>query len=171
MDKNSIENIRKKTRMPAKIKSYKIEKELYKISNGYIYVGTNLNINEKVFIKIYIKEMILYKPDELALINNEIFMMKLMNHKNILKLYEIIESPSFIFLIMEYVSGSKLSEFISRKKKLNEDEGLNIYKQLLSVLVYIHDMNIGHLNLNTINNLIDNSINITICDFRHGIYY
>ena len=60
MSKN--ENL-KKIKIPSKIKSYKIEKELYKISKASICVGTNLNINEKVLIKIYDKEIIQYNPE------------------------------------------------------------------------------------------------------------
>ena len=170
-EKNGVVDNKKKFKIPSKIKSYKIEKELYKISNAHICVGTNTNINEKVLIKIYDKEIIQYQPQELSLINNEIFMMKLINHKNLLKLYEIIESPSYIFLIMEYFNGTKLIDYINRKKKLSEDDALNIYKQLICALVYIHDMNIGHLNINSNNILVDNSNNIKICEFKYSIFY
>ena len=170
MSKNES-NIQKKSLIPSKIKSYKIEKQLFKVSNATVYVGTNLNINEKVCIKIYEKEIIQHKPEELSLINNEIFMMKLMNHKYILKLYEIIESPSYIFLIMEYYNGSKLIDVLNRKKKLAEDDALNIYKQVLSVLLYLHDMNIGHLNINANNIIVDNFNNIKICEFKYSIFY
>ena len=143
-NKNEPLGKKKKFKIPSKIKSYKIEKEICEISKAHICIGTNLNINEKVLIKIYEKEVIQYNSEELTLINNEIFMMKLVNHKNVLKLYEIIESPSYIFLIMEYFNGTKLIDIINKKKKLSEDDALNIYKQILSVLLYLHDMNIGH---------------------------
>ena len=171
MSKNETSENKPKFKIPSKIKSYKIEKELYEISNAHICVGTNLNINEKVLIKIYEKEIIQYNPQELSLINNEIFMMKLINHKNILKLYEIIESPSYIYLIMEYFNGIKLSEHITKKNKLSEDDSLNIYKQVLSVLLYLHNMNIGHLNINSHNILIDNNNNIKICEFKYSLFY
>ena len=170
-NKNEVIDMKKKFKMPSKIKAYKIEKELFKVSNGHICIGTNTNINEKVFIKIYEKELIQYKTNEVTLMNNEIFMMKLINHKNALKLYEIIESPSYIFLIMEYFNGSKLTDYINRKKKISEDDALNIYKQILSFLLYIHDMNIGHLNLNSSNILIDNCNNIKICEFKYCVFY
>ena len=171
MSKNEVEITKKKSKFPSKIKSYKIEKELFKVSNGLFCLGTNLKKKEKVLIKIYDKEIINNRPEELTLINNEIFMMKLMNHKNVLKLYEIIESPSYIFLIMEYFNGTKLTDIINRKKKLSEDDALNIYKLVLGVLLYLHDMNIGHLNINSNNILVDNSNNIKICEFKYSIFY
>ena len=161
----------KKFNMPSKIKSYKIEKELCIISNAHICLATNLNIKEKVLIKIYDKEILHQNTDLISLINNEIFMMKIINHKNILKLYEIIESPSYIFLIMEYFNIITLSDYIKSKKKFTEDESLNIYKQVISILLYFHDMNIGHLNLNPNEILIDSLGNIRLCDFKYSVFY
>ena len=60
--------------------------------------------------------------------------MKILNHKNILQLYEIIETRTHTFLIYEYFQGMKLSDYIIKKKKLSEDESFKIYKKLLSAL-------------------------------------
>ena len=161
----------KKFNIPKKIKTYKIEKELCLISNAYICLGTNLNINEKVLIKIYDKERFQNNSEEIQLINNEVFAMRLINHKNALKLYEIIESPSYIFLIMEYFNTTKLIDYIKSKKKFTEDECLNIYKQLISLLLHFREMNIGHLNINPYEIFIDNSGNIKLFDFKYSIFY
>ena len=170
-DKNGEIDTERKFKMPSKIRSYKIEKELYTVSGAHVCLGTNTNINEKVLIKIYDKEIINYRLQELTLINNEIHMMKLINHRNALKLYEIIESPSYIFLIMEYFYGNKLIDYMNRKKKLSMEDALYIYKQIISLLLYIHDMNLGHLNLNYNNIVVDNSNNIKICEFKYSIFY
>jgi serine/threonine protein kinase len=173
MDDNNEDNIdlKKKFKMPSKIKSYKIEKELYIISGAHVCLGTNTNINEKVLIKIYDKEIINCRLQESTFINNEIFMMKLINHRNALNLYEIIESPSYIFLIMEYFNGNRLVDLVNSKNKLSEDDALNIYKQIISFLLYIHEMNLGHLNLNYNNILVDDSNNIKISEFKYCMFY
>ena len=147
INKNVLNHDIKNFNIPSKIKNYKIEKELFVISNGYMCLGINLNIKEKVIIKIYDKENFQNNSDEILLINKEIYILRIINHKHCLKLYEIIESPSFIFLIMEYTSGIKLIDVINRKKKFTEDESLNIYKQIVSILIYFHDMKIIHLNI------------------------
>ena len=166
-NKNDI----KKSNIPSQIKNYKIEKELYSISNGHICLGINLNLNEKVLLKIYAKEIIHHNYEEISLINTEIFFLRLINHKNCIKLYEIIESPSYIFLICEYSSGVKLSELLNRKKKLTEDESLNIYKQIISILIYFQEMKIIHLNLNPENIIVDINNNIKLCDFKYCTFY
>ena len=166
-NKNETKNFN----IPLKIKNYKIEKELYSLSNSHICLGINLNLKEKVLIKIYEKENFQHNSEEISLINNEIYTMRLINHKNCIKLYEIIETPSHIFLIIEYNSGVILSEFINRKKKLTEDESLNIYKQIVSILIYFHDMKIIHLNINPDDILIDINNNIKLCDFKYCTFY
>ena len=110
-NKNGI-NFLKKFVIPSKIKSYKIEKEICQISSAHLCLATNINIKEKVLIKIYDKERFQNNSEEIQLINNEVFTMRLINHKNALKLYEIIESPSYIFLIMEYFNTTKLIDYI-----------------------------------------------------------
>ena len=169
-NKNGI-NFVKKFNIPSKIKSYKIEKELCQLSTSHLCLATNLNIKERVLIKIYDKETVQHNFDEISLINNDIFMMRLINHKNILKLYEIIESPSYIFLVMENFNPIKLSDYIKSKKKLSEDDSIKIFTQIISVLLYFNEMNIGHLNLNPDDILIDNSHNIKICDFKYSVFY
>ena len=70
--------------------------------------------------------------------NNHVFLMKLLNHKNILQLYEIIETKTHAFLVYEYFNGIKLSDYISKKKKLIEEETLMIFKEILSTLIFLN---------------------------------
>ena len=170
-NKNGFNSDTKTINIPLKIKNYKFEKELFQISNAYLCLATNINIKEKVLIKIYDKENFHHNSDEISLINNEIFIMRIINHKNCLKLYEIIETPSYIYLIMENFSGFLLSETMDRKKRLTEDESLNIYKQIISALIYFHEMKIGHLNINPDNILIDTNNNIKFVDFKYSTIY
>ena len=170
-NKSGINSDSKNIKIPLKIKNYKIEKELFIFSDSFIYLAINLSINEKVLIKIYDKEIIQHDYDEISLINNDINIMRLINHKYCLKLYEILESPSYIFLVMEYFSGVKLIDYINRKKKLTEDESLNIYKQIISLIIYFQDMKIAHLNITPENILIDTNNNIKLCDFKYSLCY
>lgn len=157
--------------IPPSIKSYKIEKEAYKLSNLTLYNGLNTDINEKVLIHVFPKETIKSHANEVTFMNNHVYLMKLLNHKNILKLYEIIETKTHAFLIYEYFEGEKLSDYISKKKKLTDDETMTIFKELLSALVYLHDMYVCNLNLNSNNILIDAKHNLKICDFKFGHFY
>ena len=165
MTKNIVKEI------PESIKNYKIEKELYKISNITLYSAINTDINEKVLIDIFQKENLKINVNEITFMNNQVFLMKLLNHKNILKLYEIIETKKHAFIVYEYFNGMKLSDYISKKKKLTEEETIIIFKEILSVLVYLHGMYLCDLNLSSNNILIDSKNNIKFCDFKYGHFY
>ena len=157
--------------IPEKIKSYKIENETYKLSTITLYTATNIDINEKVLIHIFPKEKLLTNANEVTFMNNQVYLMKILNHKNILQLYEIIETKSHAFLIYEYFNGMKLSDYIIKKKKLTEDESLKIFKEILSALAYLKEMYICNLNINSHNILIDSKNHIKICDFKFGHFY
>ena len=157
--------------IPESIKSYKIEKEVYKLSNITLYSATNTDINEKVLIHIFPKEILLTNANEVTFMNNQVYLMKILNHKNILQLYEIIETKTHSFLIYEYFQGMKLSDYINKKKKISEEESLKIFKEVLSALMYLKEMYICNLNINSNNILIDSKNNIKICDFKFGHFY
>ena len=161
----------KKSNIPESIKSYKIEKESYKLINTILYSGINTDINEKVLIHIFPKEKIKTSVNEVTFMNNHVYLMKLLNHQNILKLYEIIETKTHAFLIYEYFEGIKLSDYISKKKKLTEEETMTIFKKILSVLIYLHEMYICDLNISSNNIIIDTKNNIKLCDFKYGHFY
>ena len=157
--------------IPDSIKSYKIEKETYKLSTINLYTATNTDINEKVLIHIFPKDKLLTNANEVAFMNNQVYLMKILNHKNILQLYEIIETKTHSFFIYEYFNGMKLSDYIVKKKKLSEEESLKIVKELLSAMAYLKEIYICNLNLNSHNILIDSKNNIKICDFKFGHIY
>ena len=157
--------------IPDTIKSYKIEKETYKLSTITFCTATNIDINEKVLIHIFPKKNLLTNANEVTFMNNQVYLMKILNHKNILQLYEIIETKTHTFLVYEYFNGMKLSDYIIKKKKFSEDESLKIFKEILSVLIYLKEMYLCNLNLNSHNILIDEKNNIKICDFKFGHFY
>ena len=157
--------------IPDSIKSYKIEGETYKLSTITLYTATNTDINEKVLIHIFPKEKLLTNANEVTFMNNQVYLMKILNHKNILQLYEIIETKTHAFLIYEYFNGMKLSDYIIKKKKLTEDESLKIFKEILGALAYLKEMYLCNLNINSHNILIDSKNHIKICDFKFGHFY
>lgn len=57
----------------------------------------------------------------------EIKILKGIRHSNVIKLYEIIETKSNIYLIMEYASGGELFDYIVQKDRLSEREGFKFY--------------------------------------------
>jgi 5'-AMP-activated protein kinase catalytic alpha subunit len=80
-------------------------------------VGVNEITKHKVAVKIVNKRKIrnLGMFDK---IKREIKILKLFNHPHIIKLYEFIDTPSDIFVILEYATGGELYDLISIKEKV-----------------------------------------------------
>lgn len=67
-------------------------------------------------IKVLEKSRIIDVAD-VERVSREIHILKLIRHPNIIQLYEIIETPKQLFLVMEYVSDGELFDYIVKKKK------------------------------------------------------
>jgi len=52
----------------------------------------------------------------------------MIRHPNIIQLFEIIETPKQLFLIMEYVSGGELFDYIVKKQKLTEQVACKFFQ-------------------------------------------
>lgn len=61
-------------------------------------------------------------------VSREIEILKMIRHPNIIQLFEIIETPKQLFLIMEYVSGGELFDYIVKKQKLTEQEACKFFQ-------------------------------------------
>lgn len=87
-------------------------------------------------------------------IDREITMMKLMNHPNILRIYDVYEGSKELFLVLEYVEGGELFDFLVNKGRLAPIEALAFFKQIVYGLNYAHTFSIIHRDLKPENILI-----------------
>ena len=157
--------------LPREINAYTIGNEIGKSALGGVYSAINEFTDEKVAIKIISKDTLQYNKTELTLINNEITILKLLNHKNIIKLYEVFETQTNIYIVTELYTGKELFHYIYNKKHLNEYEALTIFHQLIDAMVYLHEMNIVHRDIKPENILFDSYGNVKLIDFGYSCYY
>lgn len=87
-------------------------------------------------------------------IDREITMMKLMNHPNIMRIYDVYEGDKELYLILEYVEGGELFDFLVNRGKLAPLEALSYFKQIVYGLNYAHTFSIIHRDLKPENILI-----------------
>ncbi|OSX61070.1 hypothetical protein POSPLADRAFT_1146716, partial [Postia placenta MAD-698-R-SB12] len=87
-------------------------------------------------------------------IDREITMMKLMNHPNIMRIYDVYEGEKELYLILEYVEGGELFDFLVNRGKLAPPEALAYFKQIIYGLNYAHTFSIIHRDLKPENILI-----------------
>jgi 5'-AMP-activated protein kinase catalytic alpha subunit len=99
-------------------------------------------------------------------IKREIDSMKRFRHPHIVKLYEVIETQADVFMVMEYVDGGELFDFIVSNGKLSEDTARYYFQQIISAVSYCHKHKVVHRDLKPENLLLDSVNNtIKIADF------
>ncbi|TRM62174.1 kinase-like domain-containing protein [Schizophyllum amplum] len=87
-------------------------------------------------------------------IDREITMMKLMNHPNIMRIYDVHEGETQLYMVLEYVEGGELFDFLVNRGKLSSPEALVFFKQIIYGLNYAHTFSIIHRDLKPENILI-----------------
>ncbi|GAA95508.1 uncharacterized protein L969DRAFT_92640 [Mixia osmundae IAM 14324] len=161
---------------PEMVGPWKIGRDIGKGSSGRVKLVKHSITGEKAAVKIVPKHAILSsrmsihqagaKNDKLVLgIEREIVIMKLIEHPNIMKLYDVWETSGDLYLVMEYVSGGELFEYLVAKGRLDHDEALKYFQQIVLGVDYCHRFNICHRDLKPENLLLDSEGNIKIADF------
>jgi 5'-AMP-activated protein kinase catalytic alpha subunit len=146
------------------IGNYLLGKSIGKGTFGKVKLGTHLITNESVAIKILEKDRICDAAD-VERVAREIHVLKLLRHPNVVQMYEIIETPKQLYLIMEYASGGELFDYIVANTRLNEAEACKFYQQIIAGVEYLHKLRVVHRDLKPENLLLDADHNIKIVDF------
>ena len=137
-----------------------------------VKLGTHIQTGEKVAIKILNKNKLFQEildenngKGRYDKILKEINILKRLRHKNIIQLYEIMESDSNLYIVMEYCEGKELFDYIIKKKHLPENEACRFFQQIIDGVEYLHLSNITHRDLKPENLLLDGQNRIKISDF------
>jgi 5'-AMP-activated protein kinase catalytic alpha subunit len=88
-----------------------------------------------------------------------------MRHRNIIRLYEVLETKDDIFLVMEYASGGDLLSFMKRRRSLPEKEAKEIFRQVVNSVGHCHCRSVLHRDVKLDNILLDEAGKIKLCDF------
>ena len=153
-----------------KLSFYKFGRLIGRGAFGKVNLGLHILTGKIVAIKSFNKNKLKDENSKLK-IYHEINLMKILHHNSIVKILETLETPNYILIIMENISGGDLLNFVKKRTKLNEKISKFIFKQLITSIKYIHSKNIIHRDIKLDNILIDLNNNIKICDFGVGKQY
>ncbi|PYH71125.1 serine/threonine-protein kinase [Aspergillus vadensis CBS 113365] len=98
-------------------------------------------------------------------LEREVVIMKLIEHPNVINLYDVWENRGELYLVLEFVEGGELFEYVSENAPLREDEAVRIFCQIIAGLGYCHRFNICHRDLKPENILLDAQGNVKLADF------
>ena len=153
------------------IGDYTLGTELGSGAFGKVVLGKHIQTNEPVAIKILDKMILSHTPDDYQSVKQEINILKSVKHKHIVQLYDVLQTPRHIFIIMEYCEGKDLLDYILTKSKLSEEESLKYFHQLINALFYLHSQNIAHRDIKIDNMLLDRNMDLKLVDFGLSTKY
>jgi len=131
---------------------------------GRVKLGTHILTDETLAVKILEKARIADVAD-VERVARELHILKLVQHPHVIQLYEIIETPHQLYLIMEYCSCGELFDFIVSMGAVPEPQACRFFHQITAGVERLHQLGVVHRDLKPENLLLDGNQDIKIVDF------
>ena len=149
----------------ATILNYEINELIDEGGMGSIYLGQHKYLNRQVAIKD-LNPLLRNKPEIIERFRNEAQILSILNHPNIVTLYDYVENELGYYIIMEYIEGETLAEYIETTTgPIPERRAISIFLKILDAFKYAHDKNILHRDIKPSNFIITPDNNVKILDF------
>lgn len=176
------------TILESKERQYKIEKIIGHGAFGITYQAeTSVRVSDmvgEIWLKVCIKEFFMhdynsrnsdgsltettgesilgkYKSSFTKEANN----LARLDNRNIVKVLDVIRAFNTCYIVMEYISGSNLDDYIKQKDRLEEKEAIRIAKEIAKAVGYMHSKKMLHLDLKPKNVMIDEDGGVHVIDF------
>ena len=127
--------------------------------NGPVPAGT------EVAVKV-LRQELMHDPDLVRRFKNESKAISLLNHPNIVKVYDVSVSDSLQYIVMEYVDGMTLREYLNeRGGKLTSRETVHFISQILKALDHAHRNGVVHRDIKPQNIMLLDNGQLRMMDF------
>ncbi|XP_078413231.1 serine/threonine-protein kinase MARK1 isoform X6 [Cetorhinus maximus] len=127
------------------IGNYRLLKTIGKGNFAKVKLARHVLTGREVAVKIIDKTQL--NPTSLQKLFREVRIMKILNHPNIVKLFEVIETEKTLYLIMEYASGGEVFDYLVAHGRMKEKEARAKFRQIVSSVQYCHQKYIVHRDL------------------------
>lgn len=147
-----------------KVGKYEVGRTLGEGTFAKVKFAHNTETGESVAMKVMAKSTIL-KHRMVDQIKQEISIMKIVRHPNIVRLHEVLASQTTIYIILEFVTGGELYDKIVHQGRLSENESRRYFQQLIDAVSHCHSKGVYHRDLKPENLLLDSNGNLKVSDF------
>ncbi|KAE9399987.1 kinase-like protein [Gymnopus androsaceus JB14] len=168
MNLSEIPRDPRKNNDPKQLGYWKLGRILGQGASGRVRIARHAKTGQMAAIKIIPKNLLGSRAEGLNLagieaerheqsLRREVVLMKLIEHPNIMKLYDVWDLPNELFLVLEY-------------KTIPLSQALSYFQQVILAVSYCHRFNVSHRDLKLENILVDSENNIKIADFGLAIF-
>ncbi|KAK2462906.1 hypothetical protein APHAL10511_005104 [Amanita phalloides] len=148
---------------PSKLGEYTVIKDIAEGTFGKVKMAMHTITGHKVAMK-YISKAEIQREKTKTRVKREFEYMRTLRHSHIIKLYEVISTPTDIIFVLEY-AGGELFNYIVHNGRLPEPRARRFFQQIISGIEYSHRLKIVHRDLKPENVLLDDGLNVKIADF------
>ncbi len=151
---------------PEKIGRYVVTGELGKGAMGVVYRATDPNIGRTLALKTMRLDIHgASSKDMLARFQNEARSAGVLNHRNIVTIYDAGEADGMFYIAMEFIAGATLAGLLRDRKTLAPEEAARIGAQICEGLDYAHYKGVIHRDIKPANIMIAGDGTVKIMDF------
>lgn len=160
MEKTSLQ----KTPAPTAKTRFRIIEEIARGGMGIVCCAMDTVLNEMVALKMLPKNLA-EDPQILERFLREVRSTRKLVHRNIVRIYDIVEEDGNQYISMEYVAGKNLRQLLREKGKIPEKEVAEIICQVCLALQAAHEQGVVHRDIKPANIMIDSTHTVKVMDF------
>ncbi len=147
-----------------RVGAYKLGRHIGSGTFCKVRLGYHQVTGKKVAVKILNRKK-LRRLEMGEKVRTEIHILRLFDHPHVIKIYEVIDTPTDIFTVMEYIPGGELFDLIVSKGRLSELEARQVFQETVSAVAYCHSHLVIHRDLKPENLLLDADNHVKVADF------
>ncbi|KAF6742784.1 kinase-like domain-containing protein [Ephemerocybe angulata] len=148
---------------PSKLGEYTVTQDIAEGTFGKVKMAIHTITGHKVAMK-YISKAVIQREKTKTRVRREFEYMRTLRHPHIIKLYEVISTPTDIIFVLEY-AGGELFNYIVTHGRMSEQRARRFFQQIIHGIEYSHRLKIVHRDLKPENVLLDDDLNVKIADF------
>ncbi|KAG2022382.1 CAMK/CAMK1 protein kinase [Coprinopsis cinerea AmutBmut pab1-1] len=148
---------------PSKLGEYTVIADIAEGTFGKVKMAIHTVTGHKVAMK-YISKAVIQREKTKTRVRREFEYLRTLRHPHIIKLYEVISTPTDIIFVLEY-AGGELFNYIVANGRMSEAQARRFFQQIISGIEYSHRLKIVHRDLKPENVLLDDDLNVKIADF------
>ena len=143
---------------------YEILEEVGNGGMAVVYKAKDFDTGAIVAVKI-LREEYLDNEEFCRRFRNESRAIALLNHPNIVKIFDVCNSPSLQYIVMEYIDGISLKDYIEQQRVVRVKEAVHFTTQILRALMHAHSKGIVHRDIKPQNIMLLQNGRIKVTDF------